>query len=227
MNGQPTAIRGTVEPGQTYDMYVDLIAPATAGAYVGYWQMHNTENQAFGQTIWAAVEVSNNYPETPTATVTPETTPTPTEGPSPEPTATEVPPEPTATGELDSDLLENDWFLEGFLADLEDEDLTEPLPDVDVELIFEEGGDLTGYSGCNDFSGRYITNGTAITFSDILGADNTCDDPEGIMDQEATFLQLLGLAEEYRINEEGQLEILREVIEDEQPVKKVILLFDW
>jgi len=45
------------------------------------------------------------------------------------------------------------------------------------------------------------------------------------MDQEAIFLQWLEQAEEYRLNEAGQLEIIIEVIEDNQPVEKIILLF--
>jgi len=69
---------------------------------------------------------------TATATVTPETTATPTEE-SPEPTATEVPPEPTATEEPGADLRDTTWILEAYLADLEDEELTEPIEDVNVE----------------------------------------------------------------------------------------------
>jgi heat shock protein HslJ len=221
MGGQPTAIRGAVEPGQIYDMYVDLVAPETTGEYVGYWQMHTTENQAFGQTVWVAVEVQN--PEAPTATVTPEITPTPTDE-SPEPTAT-VTPEPTATEEPGADLRGKTWRLEGYRTNLEDEQLTEPLSGVDVSLIFLEGNNLEGNSGCNTFSGRYVTDGRAITFRDILSTNITCDTPEGIMDQEAAFQSLLDRAEVYRINDAGKLEITREVIENDQPVDKVILLF--
>jgi hypothetical protein len=74
MDGQPTAILGEVQPGSSYDLYVDLVAPTTADKYVGYWQMHNSENVAFGQTIWVAVEVQNNDLGAPSATATPETT---------------------------------------------------------------------------------------------------------------------------------------------------------
>ena len=222
MGGQPTSIRGAVEPDQNYEMYIDLVAPDSAGEYVGYWQMHNSENEPFGQTIWVAIEVLSSVPETPTATITPEATLTPTQEPPPEPSAT---PEPTETEEPGADLRDTNWVMEGYLADFEDEDLTDLLVDVDVELIFEEGGDLNGNSGCNSFSGRYVTDGRAIALRDILGTKITCNDPIGIMDQEAIFLTLLDRAEEYRINEDGKLEILREVIENDQPVMKVILLF--
>lgn len=228
MGGQPTAIKGAVEPGQTYDMYVDLIAPNIAGKYVGYWQMHNTENTSFGQTIWVAVQVRVTEPVEPTATVTPESTQTPvptvTEIPV-EPTATEEPLEPTATDEPGADLRDKFWILEGYLENIEDDFLTDPLPDVDVELNFEEGNNLEGEGGCNSFSGGYVTDGSAIVFREILATNITCNDPAGIMDQEVAFLALLDQAEKYRINQDGQLEIIREVIEDEQIVEKVILLF--
>jgi len=247
MGGQPTSIKGAVEPGETYAMYVDLVAPEVAGKYVGYWQMHSPENEAFGQTIWVAVQVRKTEPEAPTATVTPQTTSTPTEEPTPtptateappeptatevppEPTATEVPPTPTATEEPGADLRDTTWILEGYLADIEDEELTEPIEDingdVNVELVFKEEGELEGKAGCNTLTGRYVTDGTQIVFRDLLVTRLTCEEPAGIMDQEALFLQWLEQAKEYRINEDGQLEIIIVVIEDNQPVEKIILLF--
>ena len=241
MGGQPTSIKGEVKPGETYDMYVDLVAPGVPGKYVGYWQMHNAESKAFGQTIWVAVQVRNLNPEEPTPTVTPEASATPTVPPPPtatevppeptateippEPTETEIPPEPTPTEEPGADLRDTTWVLEGILADLEDEDLTEPIEDVDVELIFKEEGDLEGKAGCNTFTGRYVTDGVEIVFRDLQVTRLICDQPEGIMEQEAIFLQWLERLEEYRINEDQQLEFILEVIEDNEPVDKIILIF--
>jgi heat shock protein HslJ len=239
MNGQPTAVQGEVKPGETYDMYVDLIAPQEPGQYVGYWQMYNANNRAFGQTIWVAIEVRNLNPEEPTATVTPQASATSTEPPPPtatevpptatevppEPTATEVPPEPTATEEPGADLRETTWVLESYLMDFEDEDLTEPIEDVDVELLFKEDGELEGNAGCNTFTGRYVTDGTEIAIRDLIVTRLVCQEPADIMDQETLFLQRLEQVEEYRINEDGQLEFIRELMEDNQPVNKVILLF--
>ncbi len=74
MGGQPTPIQGVVKPGETYDMYVDLVAPAKAGVYQGFWKMHNGEGQEFGQRIYVGIEVP--------AAATP--TPAPTQTPSPE-----------------------------------------------------------------------------------------------------------------------------------------------
>jgi len=251
MGGQPTSIKGEVKPGEEYDMYVDLVAPLEPDEYVGYWQMHNADNKPFGQTIWVAVEVRNLNPETPTATVTPQITPTPTEGPPPEPTATDMPPdptatdmppeptatdelpeptateeiEPTATEEPGEDLRGTTWVMEGYLVNIEDEQLTDPIPDVDVQLIFNEGGTIEGNGGCNTFNGDYVTDGTQLTLENIVTSRTTCDQPAGIMEQETAFLALLEDVEEYRFNEDEKLELVREVIENEQTVVKVILLF--
>jgi ABC-type amino acid transport substrate-binding protein/heat shock protein HslJ len=243
MGGQPTSVKGEVNPGETYDMYVDLVAPELPGEYVGYWQMHNAESKPFGQTIWVAVEVRNLNPETPTATVTQQPTFTPTdelpqatvtqEPPEPtetdlppEATATEVPPEPTATEEPGEDLRGTTWLLAGYLADIQDDDLTDPIQDVDVRLIFNEGSALEGNAGCNTFSGEYNTDGIQLSIENIVVSRITCDQPAGIMEQEAAFLAILEEVEEYRFNQDEKLEFIREVTENEQQVEKVILLFD-
>ena len=238
MGGQLTSIKGTVNPGQTYDMYVDLVAPQEPGEYVGNWQMHNSANKPFGQTIWVAVEVRNLNPATATATVTPQSTstsppqPTATVPPQPtatdlppEPTATDMPPEATATEEPGEDLRGITWILESYLADVDDDQPTDPIQDVDLELVFNEGGTLNGFAGCNTFSGDYVTDGTQLTLENILATRTSCDQPAGIMQQEAAFLALLEDVEEYRINQDDKFEFVREVVENNQTVQKVILLF--
>jgi len=226
MGGQPTPINGIVQPGQTYDLYVNLVAPSLAGKYVGYWQMHNASNVPFGQTIWVAVQVRKIETPTPTATtaVNPTSAP-PTATVPPAPTATPIPPEPTATEKPGSNLLDTTWILQEYLANMQDENLTEPIQGVDLDLIFNEDGNFYGFSGCNTYSGRYVTDGNKLAFLDILVTRVICDQPDGIMNQEAYFLDLLRQAEEYRINPNGQLEIIRYVIENNQQVEKIILLF--
>ncbi|MEA3440743.1 MAG: transporter substrate-binding domain-containing protein [Chloroflexota bacterium] len=232
MGGQPTHILGLVQPGQNYDMYVDLVAPQAAGKYVGYWQMHNTTGTPFGQTIWVAVQVRKIETPTPTATTPVEPTqapptatapPRPTEPPAP--TATEIPPEPTATEQPGSDLLDTTWILQDYLANIEDENLTEPIPDVNLDLIFDQDGNISGNAGCNTYTGRYVTNGTQIAFQDILATRVVCEQPEGIMEQETHYLTWLERAEEYRINQDEQLELIMYVIENNERVEKILLVF--
>ena len=66
MDGETTYVSGTVKPGQTYDMYVELEAPSKPDTYQGFWQMFNAKGQAFGQTVWVGIVVPGEEPE-PTA----------------------------------------------------------------------------------------------------------------------------------------------------------------
>jgi polar amino acid transport system substrate-binding protein len=255
MGGQPTVISGRVEPDETYDLYVNLVAPQQAGKFVGYWQMHNAQGVPFGQTIWVAIQVPGIPPEpteptepqppTPTLTETeapPEPTetdlppePTETEVP-PEPTETEVPPEPTETEappepteEPGADLLDFTWVLDSYLLEEEDEDLTEAIEDVEVLLVFEESRTVSGNTGCNNFSGRFVTDGTAIIIEDLLYSRIFCEEPEGLMDQEDRFLEWLEQVEEYRIildeEDHERLEMFITVMEGDREVEKVLLVF--
>ena len=85
LGGQPIRNVGEVQTGQTYDLWINLVAPDKAGEYVGYWQMHNGAQTAFGETLVVGVEVPGPTPE-PTATLAATAVPTAT------------PEEPTATG---------------------------------------------------------------------------------------------------------------------------------
>ena len=73
MNGAPIFVQGTVAPGQTFDFWVNLIAPLEPGKYVGFWHMVSGANEAFGSRVWAAVEVVGPATPTPVATATPTT----------------------------------------------------------------------------------------------------------------------------------------------------------
>ncbi len=71
MGGQPTPIQGVVAPGETYDVYVNLVAPTNPGVYQGFWIMQNGEGQGFGQRIYVGIRVPQAPTPTPAATQTP------------------------------------------------------------------------------------------------------------------------------------------------------------
>ena len=71
MGGQPTSVQGTVAPGQTYDIAVDMTAPLYAGSYQGIWQMVNGQGMAFGQRVRVYVQVTTGPTATPAPTQTP------------------------------------------------------------------------------------------------------------------------------------------------------------
>ncbi|MCB9791021.1 ricin-type beta-trefoil lectin domain protein [Candidatus Nomurabacteria bacterium] len=51
-----------VSPGQEVDIAVNLIAPGSAGEYIGYWKMKNGSGQRFGDLIWVDIVVVENQP---------------------------------------------------------------------------------------------------------------------------------------------------------------------
>jgi ABC-type amino acid transport substrate-binding protein len=108
MSGQPTAIKSYVYPGQTYDIYVNLVAPSTAGQYKAEWRLFNPYNYVFGSSLWVMIEaiptatptVTRTRTVTPTLTITSTATSTPTASPTATPTSTPTStstPTPTAT----------------------------------------------------------------------------------------------------------------------------------
>ena len=62
LQGSPANIQGTVPPGETYDVYVDVVTPDQPGQYVGYYTMQNPSGELFGDRIWVAVEVLGSAP---------------------------------------------------------------------------------------------------------------------------------------------------------------------
>ncbi len=71
MGGLPVAVQGEVMPGQTYDIYVDLVAPIQPGVYQGFWQMRNQKGRAFGQRVYVGIQVPAQPTPTPWPTATP------------------------------------------------------------------------------------------------------------------------------------------------------------
>jgi heat shock protein HslJ len=115
--------------------------------------------------------------------------------------------------------------LKEYRVNVEDEQLTEPILEIDLTLNFEDDGNVSSFAGCNTFTGRYVTDGVQIIFRDLLGTQLACEQPEGIMEQEALYRQWLERTEEYRITQDGQLEFVAFVIENNQRVEKVLLRF--
>jgi hypothetical protein len=73
MGGQPIPVTKNVNPGETFDFQVNLVAPVAPGTYQGFWNMRNAPNQKFGETVWVGITV----PAAPTPTPAPTQTPSP------------------------------------------------------------------------------------------------------------------------------------------------------
>jgi ABC-type amino acid transport substrate-binding protein/heat shock protein HslJ len=71
MGGQPISVTKDVNPGDTFDFQVNLIAPVVPGNYQGYWNLRNAKNTKFGGTVWVDISVPGNITPTPMPTQTP------------------------------------------------------------------------------------------------------------------------------------------------------------
>lgn len=71
MGGTATAISQAVNPGQSIDISVAMVAPTAAGESAGTWRLTNDKAQPFGTNLTIVVTVSGNTTGTPTKTVTP------------------------------------------------------------------------------------------------------------------------------------------------------------
>jgi polar amino acid transport system substrate-binding protein len=71
MGGQPIAVTRNVNPGETFDFQVNLIAPLAPGTYQGFWNLQNAANARFGETVWVGITVPGAATPTPMPTQTP------------------------------------------------------------------------------------------------------------------------------------------------------------
>lgn len=62
-----------------------------------------------------------------------------------------------------------------------------------------ENGQVSGNAGCNHFGGSYQIKGDTISFSALEMTEMACMEPEGGMEQELTYLELLGAAQRYEL----------------------------
>ena len=85
------------------------------------------------------------------------------------------------------------------------------IPGTEITLTFEEG-QVRGSSGCNTYGGSYEVDGDKITMSDLYMTEMACLDPEGVMDQELEYLELLRDAQAFQIDE---AELVIEAASDE------------
>jgi heat shock protein HslJ len=82
-----------------------------------------------------------------------------------------------------------------------------PLEGTEITLAFDDG-EASGSAGCNSYFGPYTVDGAGgLTFHGLANTEMACLEPEGIMEQETEYLQILRAANRYSVTD-GQLEIL-------------------
>jgi heat shock protein HslJ len=82
------------------------------------------------------------------------------------------------------------WTLTGYVLN---DTPVQALPTTTVTLDFGEDGKATGSAGCNHYFASYEVKGTSITIGQAGSTLMYCGEP-GVMDQESTYLSLLGQA---------------------------------
>ena len=68
---------------------------------------------------------------------------------------------------------------------------TPPLPGTELSAFFDDG-ELSGVAGCNSFFAGYEVDGDSISIGPAGSTMAFCTAPEGIMEQELAYLNLLG-----------------------------------
>jgi heat shock protein HslJ len=62
-----------------------------------------------------------------------------------------------------------------------------------------EDGQVSGATGCNHYGGSYQVNGSAISIEALFWTEMACMEPEGVMEQELAYLDLLGNAQRFEL----------------------------
>ena len=70
-----------------------------------------------------------------------------------------------------------------------------------------EADQVSGTTGCNHYGGSYQVKEDAITFGDLFRTEIGCMEPEGVMEQERIYLNLLQSADRYELS--GSPDILK------------------
>ncbi|MEJ2486931.1 MAG: META domain-containing protein [Anaerolineales bacterium] len=82
---------------------------------------------------------------------------------------------------------------------------TTPIEAAKPTIAFTDG-EVSGSASCNQYGGSYQVDGDKISFSAMFMTEMYCMEPEGVMEQESLYLEMLGNAESFELSE-GQLMI--------------------
>jgi heat shock protein HslJ len=81
-----------------------------------------------------------------------------------------------------------------------------PLPGTEITARFGADGSLSGSAGCNSYNSSFMAFDQTLRIYNLTPSQAWCDAPNGIMDQEGTFLTLMQQAARMAISS-GQLTV--------------------
>ena len=97
----------------------------------------------------------------------------------------------------DGTALTGSWTLET-MGDLGSQE--PPIEGADITLELLDGGELRGNAGCNNyFSNNYSASGGVFAAGALGSTRMACPEPQGAMEQETRFLEMLGASEFYTV----------------------------
>jgi len=91
---------------------------------------------------------------------------------------------------------ETSWIVEEIMID----STPNSVVDGTVLTALFENGTVGGSAGCNSYNAAYQTNGDSITVGPAASTLIFCEQPEGTMEQEATYLSLLQSADRFNVD---------------------------
>jgi heat shock protein HslJ len=68
-----------------------------------------------------------------------------------------------------------------------------------LTALFDAEGSVNGSGGCNNYSGPYSVDGSALLIGPLTYTQLACDTPEGVMQQESAFFTALQTAATYEV----------------------------
>jgi heat shock protein HslJ len=98
---------------------------------------------------------------------------------------------------VNSGLTSGTWLLKSY--DSGAGTMVTTLSGTEVTAKFNSDGSLEGSGGCNTYSGTFTAYADVLRVGSISATRTSCDEPEGIMEQEAAYLAALGSAANFTI----------------------------
>lgn len=104
-----------------------------------------------------------------------------------------------------SSIEDTDWVLQSYG---EFGNLKDVLTDMEITAEFVSSeGTVEGSAGCNSYSGSYEVKDSQLSIpGPIAATEMYCMEPEGVMEQERQYLEILQAAKSYSV-EDGELQI--------------------
>jgi heat shock protein HslJ len=62
------------------------------------------------------------------------------------------------------------------------------LAGTEITALFDQYGNLSGNTGCNNYISKFLVNDRAIEIGPVAATRMFCAEPEGIMEQESNYL---------------------------------------